>query len=273
MQNYNKKDMPPIIGVVPDYSYTNEQSQRHYTLRENYITRIHENGGKAFIIPYCLDSIDFYIKMCDGIMFTGGGYTIDPSIFNQERITSLPINHRRTEFEMALFRKALCADSSYSRSAENTNTNQIDNSKKKLFESKMIPILGICAGAQLINVALGGDLIQVVQGHAYSNAKECSHEIFVSGGKILPSIACSKKISVNSSHSQAIGRIGDDIVASAVCDDGIIECIEKVGHDFCLGVQWHPEYYANEALDSAIFRAFIEASARYKANSSIREVA
>ena len=131
------------------------------------------------------------------------------------------------------------------------------------------PVLGICGGQQLLNVALGGTLIQHIPdeireplAHEQPNPRnEPGHMVRVAPGTLLHRITGMDEIPVNSAHHQAVKDVAPDIVIDAVAPDGVVEGIEAPGRRFCLGVQWHPEFEIGEA-DRRIFRAFVEAAGR-----------
>ena len=128
------------------------------------------------------------------------------------------------------------------------------------------PLLGICGGQQLLNVALGGDLIQhipdAVPGcleHEQRNPRtEPGHSVEVLAGSRLHALGGVLRLEVNSAHHQAAGAVGDGVVVSGRAPDGVIEAIEVPDRRFCIGVQWHPEYRIS-AADDALFAALVEA--------------
>ena len=131
-----------------------------------------------------------------------------------------------------------------------------------------LPLLGICGGQQLLNVVLGGTLIQhipdEVEGalvHEQPNPRhEAGHPVALAGDGLLRSICGSSEMAVNSAHHQAVKAVGPGVVVNAVAPDGVVEGIEAPHYRFCLGVQWHPEYAVSPS-DSAIFRAFVATAA------------
>jgi putative glutamine amidotransferase len=128
-----------------------------------------------------------------------------------------------------------------------------------------IPVLGICGGQQLLNVVLGGTLIQHIPdevadcvAHRQPNPRnEPGHAVRVIAGTLLHRITSAATLAVNSAHHQAVKEGGPGIIINAVAEDGVVEGIEDPRHRFCLGVQWHPEFEINEA-DRRIFRVFVE---------------
>ena len=227
------------IAVIPDHIKDPER----YVIRENYLSVLEKYGVIPIITTYTEASVDAYLDLCHGLMIIGGGFTIDPSLFGQEKQTPLETKPQRTQAEWSFFQKA--------------------------FQQKM-PILGICGGAQLMNVALGGTLIQhlptmkpTALSHSAPDATVPAHAITIDPDSLLYRIAGIPTTDVNSSHVQAIDQLGQNLKISAYAPDGVIEAIESTDHPFCLGVQWHPEYEASPACDPLIFQAFIAACKDY----------
>ncbi len=167
--------------------------------------------------------------------------TFDPALFGAaSRHPTVTTKDRRTAFELAAARGAL---------------------------ARGMPVLGICGGQQLLNVALGGTLIQHIPDevpdalpHRQPNPRdEPGHEVRIVAGTLLHRIAGTDRLGVNSAHHQAVKDAGPGVVVDAVAEDGVVEGIEDPRRRFCLGVQWHPEFEINMA-DRQIFRAFVEAA-------------
>ena len=212
-----------------------------YALREHYCQAIHDAGGIPFLLPYHLDAVEEYLDIADALLITGGDFDIDPSMYGVSTIhDTVKVIPDRTRFEFDMTRKALERD---------------------------IPVLGICGGHQLLNVALGGTLIQHIPdelettiAHEQPNPRhEVGHSIKVHQGTMLHDIVGDKKIYVNSAHHQAIKTVSKDVTINAFAEDGVIEGIEAPAYKFCLGVQWHPEFQITK-FDKCIFDAFIKAA-------------
>ena len=130
-----------------------------------------------------------------------------------------------------------------------------------------IPILGICGGEQLINVCLGGTLIQDINQlesktleHEQTKPRNLtSHKVLIKHQTILHQIIGEDEIEVNSAHHQAIDKLGEGLRISGKSIDGIIESIESINHKWCVGVQWHPEFLITKA-DKKIISNFIKFS-------------
>ena len=235
------KKSKPIIGITVDYqtdcTYSNYP---WYALRANYADAVTDSGGIPILIPYTADAVEIYAHMLDGLIISGGNFDINPAYY-QEQICSdtVILNDPRTSFEMALTTAMLALNK---------------------------PVLGICGGQQLLNVILGGKLIQHIPDvfpnaleHEQKTPKhEPSHEIRITSGTLLEKIVKCKSYMVNSSHHQAVKMVGPDVIVNAIAPDGVIEGIESTTHKFCLGVEWHPEYGTSNE-DTMIFTAFINA--------------
>ncbi len=226
--------MKPVIGVTANY----QAEQNGYFIREFYMTSIVKAGGIAIILPSTLDRnlINEYFRICKGLLLSGGG-DLDPGHWGdlaQERAGEIdPI---RDEFELISARKAL---------------------------QERKPILGICRGCQLMNVAAGGTLVQDIVGPMSHKQKAPRaypfHDIFIDKGSQLHDILGSERIRVNSFHHQAVKKTGRSLAITAMAADGTIEAIESREHTFYQGVQWHPECLGDE-YSARLFMALITAA-------------
>ena len=212
-----------------------------YAIRENYCAAVRRAGGLPIALPHEVELADDYMALLDGLVVTGGAFDVDPSLYGAaDRHDTVVTKDRRTSFELAILQGFLDTDR---------------------------PVLGICGGQQLLNVALGGTLIQHIPdevldclAHEQPNPRtEPGHEVIVAANTELHRISGgASTLAVNSAHHQAAGEVGDGVVVSGKAPDGVIEAIEVPTKRFCVGVQWHPEYSIS-AADDAIFRAMIEA--------------
>lgn len=229
-----------FIAVVPDYA---EHPSKIFLVRENYLNAIIAGGGLPIVVPYEPTTIKSYLDKCTGLLIIGGGFTINPNLFGETNQNSLPIKEYRTNTELTFFHEAF---------------------------NKKMPILGICGGAQLINVALGGTLIQHLPTSHPNTAHQDGtndHPITIKSDTLLSGIfEQAEEIVVNTSHVQAINRLGKNVIVNASAHDGIIEGIEVTDHPFCLGVQWHPEYHKNTYYDPLIFKYFMGHAKNYTRN-------
>jgi len=202
-----------------------------YKINKKYCDAIKKFGALPILIgTYDLDYIKIIIKHASGILLSGGG-DVHAKFFNQWlNKNANNINFERDKFEIELTRAA--------------------------FE-KNIPILGICRGMQVLNIALGGDILQDIKNHP-NNSYEPVHQVDILENTKLAQIVRKKKIKVNSMHHQAINNLSNELIISGLSQDKLIESIESPLQDFVLGVQWHPEYlYKKYIAHEKILQAFI----------------
>jgi putative glutamine amidotransferase len=234
----------PRIGLTLDAEPPGGYSKLPwYALRENYFAAVARAGGLPIALPHEVELAESYLDLLDGLVVTGGAFDLDPALYGvAERHDTVRTKDRRTAFEFAITRAALERD---------------------------LPVLGICGGQQLLNVVLGGDLIQHIPdavagclAHEQPNPRtEPGHAVELVPGSRLHAIAGAARLEVNSAHHQAAERVGPGIVVSGRAPDGVIEAIEDPARRFCIGVQWHPEYRISPA-DDALFDAFMAACRR-----------
>ena len=232
----------PVIGITLDAEPPGGYSKLPwYALRENYCEAVARAGGLPVPLPHEPELAEDYLARIDGLVVTGGAFDVDPALFGAAtRHATVKTKDRRTAFELAILRLCHAADRA---------------------------MLGICGGQQLMNVVLGGTLIQHIPdevngalAHEQPNPRtEPGHEIEVVPGTLLHRSTDRLKMSVNSAHHQAAKDVGPGIVINARAADGVIEGIEDPRKRFCLGVEWHPEY-AIDPGDTRIFSAFVKAA-------------
>lgn len=232
----------PLIGITFDAQDPGGYSQYPwYALRENYCTAIVNGGGVPFPLIHDLDLVDEYLSLIDGLLVTGGGHDVDPTLYGEQEIhPTVTLKPRRTLFEKDMIKKAL---------------------------QKNLPVLGICGGEQILNVALGGTLIQHIPDevpHALEHKQTQprnvpSHIIKIEKGTLLYQIIGAEDLFVNSIHHQAVKDPAPGVIVNARTSDGVIEGIEAPAYKFCLGVQWHPEFVI-VPQEQALFKTFVEAS-------------
>jgi putative glutamine amidotransferase len=245
MPNNPSSAARPRIGVTLDAEPPGGYSKfPWFALRQNYASSIVDAGGLPVALPHVPEAlVEPYLDALDGLVVTGGAFDIDPALYGAtDRHPSVGLKAERTDFEWAITRQALARD---------------------------LPVLGICGGQQLLHVILGGTLIQHIPdsvadalAHEQPNPRdEPGHSVNVVPDTILHRLVGVPSLEVNSAHHQAADRLGDGVVVSATAADGVIEAIEHAGYRFCLGVQWHPEFFISDG-DRRVLEGFIEACRR-----------
>ena len=234
-------ERPPLVGVTLDSEPAGGYSKfPWYALRRNHAGALREAGALAVALPHEPECAGALLARIDGLVVTGGAFDVDPALYGAgRRHGSVTTKDRRTAFELAATRAAMAAD---------------------------MPLLGICGGAQLLNVALGGTLIQHIPdaipgalAHEQPNPRdEPGHEVAIVPGTRLRAIVGADALEVNSAHHQAVAEPGPGAAIDAAAPDGVIEGIELPGARFCIGVQWHPEFLITRG-DRALFAAFAAA--------------
>ena len=212
---------------------------------DDYVTSVEQSGAVARVLEVS-ESPRALVAELDGILFTGGG-DVDPVFYHEPRHPEVyDAEPGRDEFEIDLARRAMDAD---------------------------LPVLAICRGAQILNVAAGGTLVQDIPSaittelsHSIDVPKDCvAHDIRIArgsrlhqvlGGAVDAECACR----VNSRHHQSVGRLGGGLVATAEAADGVVEGIEVPEARFCVGVQWHPENFWRTGEFRPLFDAFVGAA-------------
>ena len=231
----------PIIGITLDSEESGQYSKfPWYAIRKNHLFSIEKFGGIPFPLFHSLTSLTDMLSMVDGIIITGGNFDIDPTLYGENNDHSRSLKNTRTNFEMKICEMSL---------------------------KNNLPILGICGGEQLLNICFGGTLIQDIKKynensleHEQTNPRnETSHSVEIKKRTKLFEIIKDSEIHVNSAHHQAVNKLGKNLIINGVAPDGIVESIESTEHDWCIGVQWHPEFLITKA-DELLISSFIEFS-------------
>jgi putative glutamine amidotransferase len=231
----------PLIGLTLDSEQPGGYSKYPwYALRQNYADAIIAAGGLPMALPHDAVLAEAYLDRIDALVVTGGAFDVDPSLYGDgDRHATVTLKEGRTAAEMALTQGALARD---------------------------LPVLGICGGEQLLAVALGGTLVQHIPDsvphaleHEQPNPRhEPGHPVTVVPGTLLHRIVGSTEMRVNSAHHQAVRTPGPHAVVNATAPDSVVEGLEDARYRFCLGVQWHPEFFIDPG-DRRIFDALIAA--------------
>ena len=217
----------PVIGITG----RTDQSARLPTLSlvaisPTYVRAVELGGGAPIVVPPHLEETELraIFEHLDGLILSGGG-DVKPALFGEEDSGLLwSVDEQRDRTELALARWAL---------------------------AEGLPLLAICRGIQVLNVAAGGTLIQDIPTqlpHPLSHSTIAGrpmdtvlHTVQVAAGSRLAELVGAGELGVNSAHHQAARVVGTGLVVTARAPDGVIEGLEAPGHPFCVGVQWHPE--------------------------------
>ena len=228
--------MKPIIGILAEVD-----DEKNNRLAGAYAAAIEESGGVPILLPYVekIDTLEGLIEICDGILFSGGA-DVDPARYGEEKSAACGnVQLLRDEHEIRVFERVI-------------KTNK--------------PILAICRGAQLVNVALGGSLYQDIPTeleteilHRQTEDRNLpSHSVSVAENTPLFDMTREVRVAANSFHHQAIKRLGDGLRVMATADDGIIEAVYLEGDRYLYAYQWHPERLCNiDKNNRLIFDNFI----------------
>ena len=231
--------MKPLIGL------TMHPVEGKMEINNNYINAIKRAGGIPLCLPYVdEETVEAVLDGLDGVLLIGG-YDVNPLLYGQEPHRQLGIViDERDQSEMLMAKKA--------------------------FERNM-PLLGICRGEQVMNVAFGGTLYQdidtqvehVLKHTQASMRHELTHTVELFPSK-LQQIIGQDSILTNSFHHQAVDRVAPGFLMNARAKDGVVEGIEHPEHPYCIGVQWHPEGLQNDGPSDQLFKSLIEAAIHYK---------
>jgi putative glutamine amidotransferase len=217
----------------------------------DYEESIRRAGGEPWIVESGANAPDEVMRRAAGILLAGGG-DVHPSHFGEApHPTFDAAESGRDQYEMELIRLAIERD---------------------------LPLLAICRGIQVLNVARGGTLVQDIPSelsgtleHTLAvpphNAFDLAHEVWIEKDSLLSRLASDSQksrdtVDVNSRHHQSVRELGEGLVTTATAPDGVIEAIEDPSRRFCLGVQWHPENFYRTGEFRSLFEGFVEAARR-----------
>jgi len=233
----------PIIALLLDYEEQGSFSGRpHYALRTAYFDAIWRAGGLPVAVPYIAEALPEFLQMCDGVLTPGGNYPFPARWYGQTDTSQQ--QHPRFKFETDITKNAL---------------------------QNNLPILGICAGMQVLAGIHGAtfhkNLHHVIKTEIdhlnQCPAEQRAHSIDISENTQLRRIIGKNKIDVNTAHNEAIDAVPTGVTVSARAPDGVIEAIEIPSARFAIGVQWHPEFFMDEdSPDFLIVKSFVETAAK-----------
>jgi putative glutamine amidotransferase len=233
----------PLIGISTDIV-----SARYGAWEEvsalvplDYVRSVEQAGGRPLLVPPSNDGVEDTLDVLDGVIFSGGS-DLDPGTYGQDpHPETKGVVEHRDRAELALLQAALARD---------------------------MPVLAVCRGSQVLNVALGGDLEQHLpdrlghEGHKEVSGTFSEHAVeSVPGTTLAPLIDGGPP--VKSHHHQGYGRLGEGLVEAARAEDGTVEAIEDPSRRFTVGVLWHPE----EGDDRSLFEELVKQARRYRAGS------
>ncbi|MEW6637416.1 MAG: gamma-glutamyl-gamma-aminobutyrate hydrolase family protein [Actinomycetota bacterium] len=196
-----------------------------------YVQAVQRAGGRPILLPPDPDDAEDpreVLALIDALILTGGAGDLDPALYGEEPHPETgPVQEERDAYELALARAAI---------------------------ERRMPVLGICRGMQVLNVAYGGRLEQHLpdvlghEEHRHTPGTFADHEVSLVPGSLAARAAGSELTPVKSHHHQGIGEVGEGLVVTGKAEDGTIEAIEDPSCPFVLGVLWHPEEDENSRI-------------------------
>jgi gamma-glutamyl-gamma-aminobutyrate hydrolase PuuD len=232
----------PVVGVTAyvEQARWGVWDQRAVLIPYAYVRMLEAAGARPLVVPPSTEGVEETLDALDGLLLTGGP-DLDPGLYGADAHMATDDPRReRDAGELALLTAALERDQ---------------------------PVLAVCRGSQILNVARGGDLVQHLpetlghDRHKHEPGTFSQHGVEVKQGTRLAEVV-GGRTPVKSHHHQGFGRVGEGLVESAWADDGTLEAIEEPTRRFAIGVLWHPE--AGE--DAALFEALVAEAARYRAS-------
>lgn len=209
--------------------------------KPDYITSLEQAGATVRVLDAARDVLPDALDHCDGVLLTGG-VDVDPVIYGETPHPTVETDAARDDYEIALAKLAIERD---------------------------VPLLAICRGVQVLNVAAGGTLIQDLPSqhpssiaHSITEPKNSiAHPVEITPGTCLSVLlGAPTSIDVNSRHHQAVKDTAPEFVVAAVSPDGVVEAIERPESAFCVGVQWHPENFWATGQFAGLFAGLVRAS-------------
>ena len=254
----NKRQIAPVIGITCSMEY--DRKRRKYPtayafdfLKRSYYEAVERSGGIPILLPNTTKGNNFssLLSLLDGLLISGGN-DVDPVFYGEKReAKNLNITPERDKFELSLVRKA---------------------------RNQRIPLMAICRGMQLLNVAFGGSIYQdfstekSFRDHTLegSTIYKKRHAVIITKGSKLFDVIRRRKITVNTSHHQMVKKVGKGLVAIAWSEaDGVIEAIETKEEGFLLGVQWHPELMKDKN-SKMLFDWLVRSARKYRFSKAIQ---
>jgi putative glutamine amidotransferase len=235
--------MRPIVGIT---SYAEEVTwgawvEPSAVVPLAYVRAIERAGGRPLVVPPSEDGVEETLGVLDGIVFSGGS-DLHPELYDADpHPETTDVREERDRAELALLSAALVRD---------------------------MPVLAVCRGSQVLNVARGGDLVQHLpeivghERHKHKPGEFSDHEVRLDVETRVGGLL-GERAPVKSHHHQGFGRIGEGLREVGWADDGTVEALEDPSKRFVVGVLWHPE----EGEDRALFEALVEQARTYHAET------
>lgn len=232
--------MRPIIGIT---TYAEQVRFGSWDVPAavipwSYVAAVERAGGRALLVPPSHEGVDETLDALDGILFSGGS-DVEPSLYGADaHPETTGVRPERDRAELALMQAALDRD---------------------------LPMLAVCRGFEVLNVARGGDLVQHLpdlvgdEKHKETNGVFSDHDVNIAEGTRLGGLL-GERAPVKSHHHQGVGRLGEGLVETAHAPDGTVEGLEDPSRAFALAVLWHPE----EGEDAALFEELVAQARRYR---------
>lgn len=238
----------PVIGItgygIVEMQIKNAHNDAHFASPTPYAAAVMRAGGIPVIIPPMMGCAQSLLSRLDGIIFSGGT-DMHPRFYggSEDHPDLLPQDALRDRVELDMIKHAITLP--------------------------QLPILGICRGAQLLNVALGGTTIQHLPDHIGDDIHRdgdglwAKHDVHVVAGTKLAQAMQAERVHTISGHHQAIGKLAAGLTVTASSVDEIIEAVELPLHPWCLGVQWHPEQSAaDDVTQQRLFDELVRQATR-----------
>jgi gamma-glutamyl-gamma-aminobutyrate hydrolase PuuD len=232
--------MRPLIGITTDVAVASYRAweEESVLVPSDYVRSVERAGGRPLLVPPSEEDVEETLDVLDAVIFSGGS-DLDPAMYGQEpHPETNGVLEARDRGELALLEAALARD---------------------------MPVLAVCRGSQVLNVALGGDLVQHLpdvvghDDHRHTPGAYADHDVTLEAETRLGSLL-GAHAPVKSHHHQGFGRLGSGLREAAFAEDGTVEAVEDPSRRFALGVLWHPE--AGE--DLRLFEALVEEARRYR---------
>jgi gamma-glutamyl-gamma-aminobutyrate hydrolase PuuD len=233
--------MRPLIGITTDVAVASYRAweEESVLVPSDYVRAVERAGGRPLLVPPSEEDVEETLDVLDAVIFSGGS-DLDPATYGQEpHPETNGVIEARDLAELAMLEAALARD---------------------------MPVLAVCRGSQVLNVALGGDLVQHLpevvgdEKHKEQPGEFADHDVAIEPETKLGALI-GDHAPVKSHHHQGFGRLGEGLREAARADDGTIEALEDPSRRFALGVLWHPE--AGE--DLRLFEALVREAQDYRA--------